>query len=197
MNTYTYVLSDGIYINLTNKCSNDCEFCIRNHSNGIQDYELWLDKEPTAQEVVQEIEKLGVANYKEVVFCGFGEPMYRYDAIKIIADYVHSKGGVTRINTNGQANLILGYDVTGDFAKYIDIVNVSLNATNKVKYQKICKSCYGESSYDAMLEFAAKCVGKCKRTILSVVDCIGADEIAAAQTIAKHIGAELRVREEI
>lgn len=84
MNTYTYVLSDGIYINLTNKCSNDCEFCIRNHSNGIQDYELWLDKEPTAQEVVQEIEKLGVANYKEVVFCGFGEPMYRYDVLTTI-----------------------------------------------------------------------------------------------------------------
>ena len=48
MNTLTYVYDNKIYLNLTNKCSNNCEFCIRHTGDGVLDYYLWLDKEPTA-----------------------------------------------------------------------------------------------------------------------------------------------------
>lgn len=196
MNIYTYVMDGNIYINLTNKCSNNCDFCVRNGAKGINGYELWLDKEPSAEEIIKELEALDVTKYNEVVYCGFGEPTYRYDAIKVISNYVHSKGGKTRINTNGQANAILGYDITEEFPTYLDVVNVSLNATDAKKYQEICHSIYGENSFEIMLEFARKLVGKC-RVILSVVDCIGEEEINKARAIAKNIGAELRVREEI
>lgn len=196
MNTYTYVMDGNIYINLTNKCSNNCDFCVRNGAKGINGYELWLDKEPSAQDVIKELEALDVTRYNEVVYCGFGEPTYRFDAIKEISDYVHSQGGKTRINTNGQANAILGCDITNEFPNYIDTVNVSLNATDAEKYQDICHSIYGANAFDIMLDFARKLVGKC-RVILSVVDCIGAQEIDKARAIADSIGAELRVREEI
>lgn len=196
MNIYTYVMDGNIYINLTNECSNNCDFCVRNGAKGINGYELWLDKEPSAQDVIKELAALDIKRYNEVVYCGFGEPIYRYDAIKEISDYVHSQGGKTRINTNGQANAILGYDITDEFSKYIDTVNVSLNATNAEKYQEICHSVYGINAFNIMLDFARKLVGKC-RVILSVVDCIGTEEINKARAIADSIGAELRVREEI
>lgn len=195
-NTITYEIGDKLYINLTNRCSNDCDFCIRRTNPNFYGYELWLDKEPTADEVIAEIEARGIGNYREIVFCGFGEPLYRYDAIKIIADYVHAHGGKTRINTNGQAAAILGHDITDEFPCYIDTVNVSLNATDKAKYQELCHSIFGEDSYDMMLEFARKLVGK-MRVVLSIVDCVGAEEIERAKAIADSIGAELRVREEI
>ena len=102
--TITYQIDNKMYINLTNKCNNDCTFCIRNTSEGVSGYHLWLDKEPTVQEVITNLEK--GQNFSEVVFCGFGEPTYRYDAIVEIAKYSKEKGYKTRINTNGQSDLI-------------------------------------------------------------------------------------------
>lgn len=200
MNIYTYVIEDKIYVNLTNRCSNNCDFCVRNHDKCEQAYEgynLWLDKEPEAEDIIYELERRGIANYKEVVFCGFGEPMYRWEVIKKVSEYVHSMHGKTRINTNGQASLILGRDVTPEMGRYIDTVNVSLNATDAVKYDAICHSVYGEDAFNALIEFAKGCVKHCKRTVLSVVDCIGRQEIELAAGIAEKLGAELRVREEI
>lgn len=200
MNIYTYVIDSNLYVNLTNRCSNNCDFCVRNSNKCEQAYEgynLWLDKEPEAEDIIYELEKRGLANFKEVVFCGFGEPMYRWDVIKKVSDYVHAHKGKTRINTNGQASLILGYDVTREIGRYIDTVNVSLNATDAIKYQELCHSQYGESAFDALIEFARGCVKHCRRTVLSVVDCIGREEIEKAGDIAQSIGAELRVREEI
>lgn len=197
MDKITYIIDNKIYINLTNKCSNDCDFCVRNHSEGIQGYYLWLEKEPSAKEIIEDLKNINLNNYIEVVFCGFGEPMYKWDVIKEVADYVHDNGLPTRINTNGQANKILGYDVTNEIGKYIDTVNVSLNATDSKSYQKICHSVYGEAAFDIMLDFARECVKNCKRTVLSVVDCIGDKEIAKAHKLADSVGAELRVREEI
>ena len=57
MNTLTYVYDNKIYLNLTNKCSNNCEFCIRHTGDGVLDYYLWLDKEPTADEVIEDLKK--------------------------------------------------------------------------------------------------------------------------------------------
>ena len=76
MNTLTYVYDNKIYLNLTNKCSNNCEFCIRHTGDGVLDYYLWLDKEPTADEVIEDLKKYDLSKYKEAVFCGFGEPLY-------------------------------------------------------------------------------------------------------------------------
>lgn len=195
MNVYTYIIDNNIYINLTNRCSNNCDFCIRNTNDGISGYKLWLDQDPTAEQVIGELNKLNLSDYEQLVFCGFGEPMYAYDVIKTVADYAHSNGLTTRINTNGQSKLILGRDVTQELGRYIDIVNVSLNATDRDKYDGICHSEYGKGAFEAMIEFAKGCANSCKQVILSVVDSIGADEIAKSRVIADSIGVTLRVRE--
>lgn len=194
-NKYVYTVDKNIYINLTNRCSNRCEFCVRYYDKQIYG-DLWIKDEPSAETVIDILEKdYNLADYGEVVFCGYGEPTYRFDAIEKICEYVHSKGAKTRINTNGQANEILGQDITQRISKCIDTINISLNATDAVKYDKICHSDYGERAFDIMLDFAKKCVSHGANVVLSVVDVIGQEEIAKAREIAKSVGAKLRVRE--
>jgi TatD family-associated radical SAM protein len=105
-NTYVYKLENSLYVNLTNKCSNACDFCVRNTDTGIGDYDLWLETEPTASQVIQQI--ADPKQYNEIVFCGYGEPTIKLDELLEIAAWVKVNGGKVRINTNGQANLIHG-----------------------------------------------------------------------------------------
>ena len=39
-----YEIDNSVYINLTNKCSNACEFCVRTTSDEYMPYDLWLKK---------------------------------------------------------------------------------------------------------------------------------------------------------
>jgi len=55
MDTITYQIGNGVYINLTNKCSNDCVFCERNRISGVEGYYLWLKNEPTAEMVIENL----------------------------------------------------------------------------------------------------------------------------------------------
>ena len=99
-NIYVYQCGDQLYINLTNRCTNRCDFCIRKNPVGIG-YDLWLQQEPTAEQVIAELEGQEVA---EVVFCGYGEPTIRLDVLLEVAAYIKKRGGTVRINTNGHAN---------------------------------------------------------------------------------------------
>ena len=68
---------------------------------------LWLEREPSVEEVKKEFEKFDMTQYNEVVFCGFGEPTERFDALKEIAAFVKEKyNKPIRINTNGAGSLI-------------------------------------------------------------------------------------------
>lgn len=197
MDTLTYQIGSGVYINLTNKCSNDCEFCERNRIQGVEGYYLWLEKEPTAQEIIADLQKRNFDDFDEIIFCGFGEPTYRWEVIKEVADFAHSIGKPTRINTNGQGSLINGYDITKELPKYIDKVNISLNNGDAKKYDRACKSIYGENAFYELQDFAKKCLAQGVHTTFSVVDCIPKEEIEQARQIAQNIGVHFRVREEI
>lgn len=193
-NTIVYVYKKKVYINLTNKCSNKCEFCVRNGKETFNDYYLWLKKEPEASEVIEKLK--GYLDFDEFVFCGFGEPLYRLDNIIKISQFLKSKGKQTRINTNGQADIICKSDeVAQNIKGLIDIVSISLNATSAEKYQKICHCAFGEEGYFSMLRFAEDCKNAGIKVKLSIVDCIGEEEIQKAKEIAKNLGVELRVRE--
>lgn len=194
-NRYVYTVDDNVYINLTNRCSNRCEFCVRYYDKPIYG-DLWIEDEPSAADVIAILKSdYDLSEYGEVVFCGYGEPTYRYDAVEEICAYVHANGGKTRINTNGQGSEINKQDISARMAACMDTINVSLNATDAEKYDKICHSDYGPRAFEIMLEFAEKCVKAGGNVVLSVVDCIGEDEIAKARAIADSIGAKLRVRQ--
>lgn len=191
MDTYTYTIGNKIYVNLTNRCSNDCEFCVR-RTDAFKEIGLWLEYEPTAEEVINSFENLDAA--EEVVFCGYGEPMYRLGVMLEVAEYVKGKGKPTRVNTNGQAALILGEGVPEKLCGKLDTVNVSLNATTAKGYQELCHSEFGEKAFYAMLDFAKECKKYVPKVVFSIVDVVGEEEIARARDIAAAVGVDLRVR---
>ena len=191
MDTYTYTIGNKIYVNLTNRCSNDCEFCVR-RTDAFKEIGLWLEHEPTAEEVINSFENLDAA--EEVVFCGYGEPMYRLGVMLEVAEYVKGKGKPTRVNTNGQAALILGEGVPEKLKGKLDTVNVSLNATTAKGYQELCHSEFGEKAFYAMLDFAKECKKYVPKVVFSIVDVVGEEEIARARDIAAAVGVDLRVR---
>ena len=136
--------------------------------------------------------------YKEIVFCGFGEPMCNLSMISQIAPYLKNKGCKIRINTNGLGNLInKPEDVAKLIAPYIDAVSISLNASDADTYQEICRSKYGKDAFYAMLKFAKDCVDAGIDTTMSVVDFIGEEEIEACRKLAVEAGAHFKVRETI
>lgn len=194
-NVYVYELDGNLYINLTNKCSNACEFCVRNGKQGYFGNPLWLEKEPTADEVLDAIDY--DKKYNQVVFCGFGEPTEKIDVLVKVGEALKKKGYAVRLNTNGQGNLINGRDITGELKKAVDFINVSLNASNATEYQKICKSRFGENAFYELLNFAEKCRDKGIKTNLSIVDVIGEEQVELCKKLAEKHGLPLRVREYI
>lgn len=195
MNTFTYKIGNNLYINLTNRCSNRCTFCVRDQSAQYEGYSLWLDSEPSVEDVVKEIGD--PTQYEEVVFCGYGEPTYRLDAMLCIASHVKRRGGKTRLNTNGHGNLIHGRDITPQLAGVIDLVNISLNAPDKMMYDRLCRPVYRDVAFDSVLFFARDCKksGVCCR--FSVVDCIGKECVEQCRALADREGIPLYVREMI
>ena len=198
MQNCVYELNGGIYINLTNACSNSCDFCVRNFKDGMGGSGLWLEHDPFAKEVEEELGKYDLSAYGSAVFCGFGEPTCAFDVLIEVAGWLKERGVKTRVNTNGQANLINGItDAARRMAPVIDCVSVSLNASTAEKYQAVCHSVYGEEGYRAMLDFVEDCVNAGIETVVSVVDVIGKKEVEACRKVAESVGAEFRVRPEI
>jgi len=194
--TITYEVGNSLYINITNRCSNSCHFCIRNISDGVGSAtSLWLEQEPTIKEVIEDIQRWDVASYKEFVFCGYGEPMMRaYDIIEICKELKAIYSIPIRINTNGQASLICGKDITPLLEGLVDAVSISMNARDKQAYQTICRSKYGDKAFAAMLDFAEKCKKHISKVTLTVVNVISAEDIQYCEEIAQRIGADFRVR---
>lgn len=195
--TVTYTTKDGVYINLTNRCSNSCGFCIRNNSDGVYGSgSLWLEREPEAREVIEDLKKYDLSVYGEVVFCGYGEPTERLDTLLEVAAFVKGNYKIpVRLNTNGHGSLINGYDITPRLKGLVDVVSVSLNTANAKDYVKLCKPEFGEEAYDGLIDFSRKCVPCVKTVVLSVVDTtLSAEDVETCRKIAEDVGAVLRIR---
>ena len=197
MMTITYPVSKGIYVNITNRCPCDCIFCIRNHQDHVYKSDtLWLDREPTVQEICDSIDSWNLQEYEEVVFCGFGEPTERiYDLLEV-AKYIKSKSDIKiRINTNGLADLIWNESTASKLKGLIDSVSVSLNATNKEDYCDVVRPKFGVESFDAMLKFTKDCTEYVPEVMMTVVDVVTTkEEQEICRKICESVGATFRVR---
>ena len=197
MMTITYPVHNGIYVNMTNRCPCACTFCLRKQSDHVYGSDsLWLEREPTVEEVCESIDKWDLSKYSEIVFCGYGEPTMRLDDLLKVAAYIKSKSNIPlRINTNGLADLIAGEKVAYKLEGLIDTVSVSLNATNKEDYFKLVRPKFGIDSYDAMLSFTMDCTKYVPNVIMTVVDEVTSkEEQEKSREICESLGAKLRVR---
>lgn len=186
----SYKIRDILYLNITNRCTNVCKFCIRFHTDYVKGHNLRLEREPTAEELIEAIGD--PKNYKEVVFCGYGEPFLRLDVIKIVAKWIKEKGGKVRINTNGHGNLIHGRKVLEELGGLIDSISISMNAQDEETYNKICNPVY-QDAYNNVIEFikdAKKYVPKVQVTLVNFEDV----DIRRCEEIAKSLGVKLKIR---
>lgn len=185
-----------LYVNMTNRCTNKCKFCIRFTPSGMDGLDLWLEHEPSVEEIKAALAAADFTSYDEVIFCGYGEPLLRWSEVAQAAEFIRkSCAAKIRINTNGHANRAAGRDITPELEGLIDVISVSLNAKNAREYNEICVCDYGEDGFYEMLDFV-KCAKKhVPRVVMSVVDTIGAEDIEACRKIAEEVGAEYRVRE--
>lgn len=196
MNSITYPIGDSLYLNITNRCTNECPFCIRNKSRSFnQKYELWLDKEPTAEEVLAAIGD--ISQYKQIVFCGYGEPLIRLETVKEVASKLklgirHSAFGI-RVDTNGTANLFWGKNILPELKGLIDIISVSLNAESAEVYERICRPLFGSRTYPAIIEFIKEAKKYIPEVEATIVDLPTVDKEKCRQ-IAADLGVKFRVR---
>ena len=196
--TITYEVDTGLYVNVTNRCTNTCEFCIRKNGEGAYGSDsLWLLREPSVEEIKADIDKRDLSKYTELVFCGYGEPSCRLKEVREVALYVKSKAPTlpVRINTNGHSDLILGTDSTPLYKGAFDTVSISLNTPSAERYVEICHPIYKEDAFRALQKFAEN-VKKCvQNTMFSVVkETLSESELAECKKIADSCGVTLKVR---
>ena len=195
--TILYKVPNNIYVNLTNKCPCACTFCLRQTRDHMEDSGvLWLEKEPTVDEVIADFANFNMDDYDEVVFCGFGEPTERIDVLLEVAAYVKKTyNKPTRINTNGLGNLVNGRDITPELKGLIDTVSISLNTPNKERYYELTRSKFGIGSFDAMIDFAKEAVKYVSHVVMTTVaTTITKEEEAECQRICDNIGVKYRIR---
>ena len=140
-----------------------------------------------------------VCSYREIVFCGYGEPTYRIDEIFALVDELKEKFGdklpPVRINTNGHANLIHGRDICPELKGRIDTLSISLNSDNARAYDELCPPIQGEIAYQAMLDFAAQAANFVPTVVFTIVDKDKTpEEIENCKHIAEERNVKLRIR---
>ena len=188
----------GLYINITNRCPARCEFCIKNFTGSLGSADsLVLDREPTVDEVIEELKAWNVDSYDEVVFCGYGEPTCRlYDMLEVCRRLKEITATPIRVNTNGHASLILKENTPPLFKGLVDCVSISLNAADPDTYVRLCRPRFGEDAYTGMLKFAREVVYYVPKVILTAIRGTVPDEdLERCAEIAREIGAGFRIRD--
>jgi TatD DNase family protein len=192
--TIVYQIRDSLYINLTNRCTSLCVFCSRVDDPVASAYWLGMtaEEEPTAEEVIQAIGD--PSRFRELVFCGYGEPTLKLEELKAVGRYLKSSGAYVRVDTIGHANLIHGRNVVPELVGLVDEFSMSLNAPTREQYEKLVRSDWPEESFDSALQFAREAVRHGFIVTLSVVRLPNLD-VEACRQIAERVGARFRVRE--
>ncbi len=186
-----YPIRYSIYLNKTNRCTSECVFCVKNFRDYVKGHYLRLEDEPSADEIISAIGD--VKKYKEVVFCGYGEPTLRLDIIKDVSKWVKSKGVNVRIDTNGHGNLIHKRSIASELKGLVDSISISLNAENAEKYEQLCKPAYGVKTFDEVKKFIIECTKNIPDVSVTALDMKSID-IEKCRQIASELGVGFRLR---
>jgi TatD DNase family protein len=191
--SFTYLLGNSLYINVTNRCNADCTFCRRKEDPFLRGYNLGMKKseEPAAEVYIEEIGN--PSKYDEIVFCGYGEPTIRWDIVRDVAKFVKANGGNTRINTNGHGNIINKKDITPEMKDVIDVVSISFNSFDSKQYAELMR--VSEEHFEEMKKFASLAKAFVKKVVMSVVSLDEVEIEKSRKVVEDEIGVEFRVRE--
>ena len=195
--TILYRYGSTYYINMTNRCPCRCVFCVRNNTDRLGDAEcLWLDEEPSVEDVMRELRSVDLSGSREVVFCGYGEPTERFDDVKEVARRIKAEyGKPVRLDTNGLGSLINGRDIVPEMVGLFDSVSISLNAPNPDEYLEVTRSRFGIDSHDEVLRFIRECRRLISGVTVSVVGgSISEESEEECRQLAHEMNVAFRVR---
>ena len=170
--TITYSVKGGIYVNMTNRCPCACTFCLRRNGDGVYGSDsLWLEREPTVDEVMESLLRRNLGEAREIVFCGYGEPTERLgDLLDVAARLKSIRPDIRiRVNTNGLSDLVNGRPTAADFAGRVDSLSISLNTDDANEYLALCRPKFGVVAYAAMLKFAETARDFVPEVVMTVV----------------------------
>ena len=193
--TIVYKIRNSLYINLTNKCTNLCEFCSRVEDPYVQGYNLGVKKEPTAADIIHEMESYVSQGPDEVVFCGFGEPTIKLKELLEVAKYAKMKGFHVRLNTNGHGNMIHHRNICVELGEVVDSASISLNSATKDQYNVICQPADKEHAFDAVIDFIREAKKTIQKVTVSVVTYPDNPDKGECERLAKELDVSFRVRE--
>ena len=198
MASIVYSCGDNLYINLTNRCPCACVFCLRQNSDGFGSAEsLWLEGEPSLEDIIKALEGWNAAEFSQVVFCGYGEPTCALPLLLRVCGHLRSLPFCPpiRLNTNGLGDLINGVQTAPLLAGLIDSVSVSLNAPTAEEYAELCRPEFGLNALPAVLKFADDCKKYIPHVCFSVVGgTISGESFELCRGIAARAGVDFRVR---
>ena len=186
-----YKIKNSLYVNLTNRCSSNCAFCPRQKHKLVQGYDLTLSREPLASEIISAIGD--AKQYKEIVFCGYGEPLLRLNTLLTVAKAVKQQGGRVRINSNGQADVIYNFDIIPQGNDLIDEWSISLNTTEEEQYNNLMKPTAGAGTFLAVKNFITRLVAAKHKVTITAVEFPYIDSKKLEQ-LANKLGVSYRGR---
>ena len=192
--TIAYELHGNCYLNITYHCTLRCAFCPKfNGTWEVQGYNLRIHQEPSVDEIVAAVGD--VSRYKEIVFCGLGEPTRRFDVLLAVAERLKKQGARIRLNSDGLASLVEGRDVTPELAGLIDALSISMNAQNEAVYEHNCRPHpnYPEA-YQAMLDFVRRAREHVPEVTVTAIDGLDGVDIPACRRLAYELGVNFRSR---
>ncbi len=188
----------NVYVNMTNRCPCNCTFCLRHTKKLMESNTLWLKEgEPSVEKMMELFSHYDLRVIKELVFCGFGEPLERlYDVCQVIDGLKKTYPDLkVRLNTIGLANLIYEKDVTPELEGRFDTVSISLNAPTAEEFLELTRSRYGIASYEAIKEFVVLAKRYVPNVVMTVVEKVMPQEkIDLCKKICNELGVTLRVR---
>jgi len=191
--TIAYPIGDRLYLSITDRCTLACRFCPKTQgSMRVHDYDLSLDHRPSAAEIIAAIGD--PADYRQVVFCGYGEPTLRLKVLLEVAAWIKQRGGRVRINTDGLANLVHKRNVLPEMAGKVDALSVSLNAQDEATYERHCVPALA-GSYPAVLEFLRLAPRWVPEVTATAINGLEGVDIDACRRIAAELGVGFRQRE--
>jgi TatD family-associated radical SAM protein len=193
MNTsLAYPIRDALYLNITDRCTLVCAFCPKhNGSTQVHEHDLYLPKRPELAEMLDAIGD--PSGYREVVFCGYGEPTLRLNLLLQVATAMKDKGMRVRINTDGLANLVHKRNVLPEMQGLVDALSVSLNAHNEAIYQRHCQPQLA-NSFAAVQEFLRLAPTYVPEVTATAIDGLEGVDIDACERLATELGVAFRRR---
>lgn len=195
-----YSIGKSLYINITNKCNCRCVFCVRQYRDDMVGIDLkFRNGEPSCEEIIDIFKDEDLSPFEEFVFCGFGEPLMRFENMVKLAEFLKATYPDTelRLNTNGLGDLINNTSTLEVLSGILTSTSISLNAHNSEVYALYTRPAYdADVAYNAVLKYIKDSVKAGLKTTTTIVYGPRLNKIDSVECrkIAQNLGAEFRIR---